>query len=223
LLAQVLAAATYDDQIPDAAHWADTHRDLKGAALAGAMLAQRFALNPTVQALLPFPMILDTMASDAHWVGQLAGAFLSRQQDVLDAIQSERGKAKEYGYLRSNEHIAVGELPNIEIEPINRADIVVPSYDPSVVFSAPSAGTPVAAAIHFDAHVEVGGFQLAEWHSKKFQFIGGYFQAWGWGFGGIDWSNRTVIINGTPWQRNWSNRTDYVHRYPQLTRVPPHQ
>jgi hypothetical protein len=223
LLAQVLAAATYHDQAADAAHWADAHRDLKAVALAEAMLAQSLTWNPTVQALLPFPMVLDTMASDPNWVRQLGDTFLSRPPDVLDAIQDERAKAKEYGYLRTNERVKVSSPPGIEIDPVNRAVIVVPAYDPAVVFSAPSAGAPVASAIHFDTQVEVGGFQLAEWHSEKFQFIGGYFQAWGWGFGGIDWPKRTVIINGKPWQRTWSNQGDYVHPYPELTRVPPRE
>ena len=37
LLAQVLAAATYSNQIPDAARWADQHHYLTGQALADAI------------------------------------------------------------------------------------------------------------------------------------------------------------------------------------------
>ena len=37
LLAQILAAATYPDQIPDAAKWADQHHYLTGQALADAI------------------------------------------------------------------------------------------------------------------------------------------------------------------------------------------
>src|SRR5580692_536980 len=39
LLAQVLAAATFYDQLPDAAHWADQHRNLTDVGLANAMRA----------------------------------------------------------------------------------------------------------------------------------------------------------------------------------------
>lgn len=223
LLAQVLAAATFSDELPAAARWADQHRKLAGQSLARAMQTTELPWKPTVQALLPFPSVLDAMASDMSWIGELGNAFLVEQDEVLNAIQSERAKAQEFGYLKSNKAISVGPFPQIEIIPVNRADIVVPSYDPGIVFSVPPKGSPVANAIRFDTHVEVGGFQLAEWKSGKFQFIGGYFQAWGWGFGGIDWSKRTVIINGTPWQRNWTNRADYVHRYPELTRVPSHE
>src|SRR5262245_11165641 len=41
LLAQTLAAATFFDQIPDAAHWADQHHYLTGTALTAAMAADQ--------------------------------------------------------------------------------------------------------------------------------------------------------------------------------------
>src|SRR6202171_5477357 len=102
LLAQVLAAATYADQIPDAARWADQHHYLTGQALANAIQADHLPWDPSVQALLPFPSVLEMMANDMSWTTNLGNAFLSQQQDVTDAVQRERRKAKEYGYLRSN-------------------------------------------------------------------------------------------------------------------------
>ena len=64
LLAQVLAAATYSDQIPDAARWADQHHYLTGQALADAIQADHLPWDPSVQALLPFPSVLEMMAND---------------------------------------------------------------------------------------------------------------------------------------------------------------
>jgi len=223
LLAQVLAAATFSDQLPDAAHWADEHRDLHAVALATAMLTPRLPWDPAVQSLLPFPLVLDRMASDTNWVTNFGKAFLAQQQDVLGAIQALRIEAKDFGYLTSNKHVAVASSPPIAIMPIKFPDIVVPSYDPAVVFSTPSPGLVVADAIRFDTHVSVGGFRLSDWHFEKFQVIGGYFQAWGWGLGGIDWPARTVIINGAPWHRNWANQGEYVHLYPDLPRAPPQE
>src|SRR5271167_2524335 len=72
LLAQVLAAATFPDQIPDAARWADQHHELTGQALADAIQADQLPWDPSVQALLPFPSVLDTMASDMGWTTDLA-------------------------------------------------------------------------------------------------------------------------------------------------------
>ena len=53
LLAQVLAAATYPDQIPDAAKWADEHHYLTGDDLARAIDEDHLPWDPSVQALLP--------------------------------------------------------------------------------------------------------------------------------------------------------------------------
>src|ERR1700722_16079813 len=61
LLAQILAAATYTDQIPDAARWADQHHYLTGQALADATQADQLPWDPSVQALLPFPSVLAMM------------------------------------------------------------------------------------------------------------------------------------------------------------------
>src|ERR1700676_4336354 len=102
LLSQILAAATFPDQIPDAARWADQHHYLTGDALANAIAGDRLPWDPSVQALLPFPSVLDMMASDMGWTSELGNAFLAQEPDVMDAVQRERHRAYDYGYLRSN-------------------------------------------------------------------------------------------------------------------------
>src|SRR6202158_3714504 len=133
LLAQVLAGATYPDQIPEAAQWADQHHYLTGQALADAIQADQLPWDPSVQALLPFPSVLDMMASDMWWTADLGNAFLAQQQDVMDAVQRERRKARDFGYLRSNGQIIVGAGPYITIMPVHPAYIPVPYYDPAIV------------------------------------------------------------------------------------------
>src|ERR1039458_3286521 len=140
LVAQILAGATYPDQISDAAHWADQHHYLTGQALADAIQADQLPWDPSVQALLPFVSVLDMMASDMNWTTDLGNAFLAQQQDVMDAVQRERRKARDFGYLRSNGQIIVGAGPYITIMPIDPGFIVVPYYDPGIVFFAPRRG-----------------------------------------------------------------------------------
>jgi len=147
LLAQILTASTFPDQIPEAAEWADEHHYLTGAELAEAIQADHLWWDPSVQALLPFPSVLDTMASDMDWTNDLGNAVLADRSAVMDAIQRMRRKAKEYGYLRSNEYITVREGPYIEIEPVNPDFIVVPAYDPWVVFAPPPPGFYVGGAL----------------------------------------------------------------------------
>src|SRR5438270_6912539 len=76
LLAQVLAASTYSNQIPDATRWADQHHYMSGQALADAIATDQLPWDPSVQALLPFPSVLEMMASDMNWTTQLGDAFL---------------------------------------------------------------------------------------------------------------------------------------------------
>src|ERR1700680_1461882 len=117
LLAQVLAAATFPDQIPDAARWADQHHYLTGDALAAAISGDRLPWDPSVQALLPFPSVLDMMASDMGWTSELGNAFLAQQPDVMDAVQRARHRAYDYGYLRSNSQVIVRSGPYVEMVP----------------------------------------------------------------------------------------------------------
>jgi hypothetical protein len=203
LLAQILAAATYPASIADAANWADQHHYLTGPALAAAIQADQPPWDPSVQALLPFPSVLDMMASDMGWTTDLGNAFLANQQSVMDAVQRARHQAQMYGYLRTNGQVIVSGEPYISILPVNPAFIVVPYSDPAVVFFAPRPGFYVGGAIHF-------GFGVS---------IGTYFQPWGWGLARFDWPSRALIINNSFWGRNWINRGAYVHPY--ALRPPP--
>jgi len=197
LIAQVLAAATFPDQIPDAARWADQHHYLTGDALAAAISADRLPWDPSVQALLPFPEVLGMMASDPGWTQQLGNAFLAQQPDVMDAVQRERRRAYDYGYLRTNLQVIVNNGPYIEIVPARAGFVYVPYYDPLVVFAAPRPGFVVGGAIRF-------GFGIT---------IGAAFRPWGWGYNRFVWTTHTVIINNAPWRRTWVDRTTYVHPY----------
>ena len=111
LLAQVLTASTFPDQIPDAAQWADDHHYLTGQELADAIQQDQLPWDPSVQALLPFPSVLGMMASDMSWTNDLGNAVLGDRDAVMDAVQWMRKKAMDYGYLRSNAQIVVCGRP----------------------------------------------------------------------------------------------------------------
>src|SRR5580658_8311013 len=203
LLAQIMAAATYYNDIPAAAQWADQHHYLTGQALADAITADQLPWDPSVQALLPFPSVLDMMNSDMKWTTDLGNAFLAQQQDVMDAIQRQRAIAQRYGYLKTNGQIVVGGGgPYITIMPVNPGYVVVPYYDPAVVFFAPRPGFVVGGAIRFGFGITVGAF----------------FAPWGWGFNRFDWGGHALFINNARWGRTWVNRDGYAHPYPDVHR-----
>jgi hypothetical protein len=145
------------------------------------------------------------MASDMDWTRRLGDAFLAQKQDVMDAVQRERQKAKDFGYLRSNDRIVVSGGPYITIDPVDPAFIVVPAYDPAIVFWPPRPGFFVGGAIGF-------GFGIN---------LGFAFRPWGWGYTRFDWGAHAVFINNAPWGRTWVNRGYYAHPYAGVHRWGP--
>jgi Protein of unknown function (DUF3300) len=207
LLAQILAAATFPDQIPDADMWAKQHKYLHGDELARAVADDHLPWDPSVQALLPFPAILHMMNSDPGWTQQLGDAFLSQRNDVMDAVQRMRQHAYDYGYLRTNSQLSVvvSGPRYIVINPVNPVLYYVPVYDPVVVFAPPRPGFVISGAIRFGA-----GFSL-----------GAAFAPWGWGGARFGWTEHTVVINNHPWSRTYVNRGTYVHPYEKVPHYEP--
>ena len=199
LLAQVLTASTYWDQIPEAAAWADQHSYLKGDALASAIQADHLQWDPSVLGLLPFPSVLDMMARDQAWTEQLGNAVLNQRPDVMDAVQRMRRQARDYGYLVPNTYVNVVDSGGyIQVLPLNPWVIYVPWYDPYVVFAPPRPGVVVAAAVHFGPAITIGAT----------------FGTWGWWIGsGFVWPTHTILIDHRPWMRVWGNRAGFVHPY----------
>ena len=197
LLAQILAAAGFPDEIPDAARWADQHHYLNGDALARAITDDHLPWDPSVQSLLPFPSVLDMMARDMSWTAELGNAFLAQREAVMDAVQRERKRAYDYGYLRTNRWVVVTPGAYIAIAPVNPALLYVPYYDPLIVFAPPRPGFVVGGAINF-------GFGVT---------LGVAFRPWGWGLGRFDWAAHRVFINNVVYNRTWVNRATYVHPY----------
>jgi len=202
LLGQILTAATFSPEIPDAARWADQHHYVPPAQLPAAIAADRLPWQPSVQALLPFPQVLGMMAGDMPWTEEVGAAFLASPEAVMDAVQRQRHLAYGYGYLRSNAQIVVRDGPFIEIAPVDPGVIVVPYYDPALVFVRPRPGFLVGGAIRF-------GFGVR---------LGVAFAPWGWGATRFSWGEHVLIVNGAPWRRTWVNRAVYAHPFAAVPR-----
>jgi Protein of unknown function (DUF3300) len=202
LLGQVLTAATFSPEIPDAARWADQHHYVPPAQLPAAIAADRLPWQPSVQALLPFPQVLGMMAGDMPWTDEIGAAFLASPDAVMDAVQRQRHMAYGYGYLRSNAQIVVRNGPFIEIAPVDPGFVVVPYYDPRVVFVRPRPGIYAAGVIQFGYGVRLG---VA-------------FAPWGWGATRFSWGEHVLIVNGAPWRRTWVNHAVYVHPFAAVPR-----
>jgi hypothetical protein len=199
LLAEILTASTFPDQIQPTASWAHQHRYLAGDELAQAIAMDRLPYDPSVLGLVPFPMVLDMMAMDLAWTQQLGSAVLADRPSVMDAVQRMRQRAWDAGYLRDTPQQRVLRNPGgwIEIQPVQPGYYYVPYYNPAVVFVRPARGVVFGLGISFGPRI----------------YIGAAFAPFGWRGPGLDWRARAIVIDNHPWQRTWVNRQQYVHPY----------
>lgn len=198
LLAQILSASTFWDQIPQAAEWANQHASMTGDALANAIREDNLPWDPSVLALIPFPSVLNMMAQDPGWTGQLGNAVLTQRPDVMDAVQRQRRQAYKYRYLQTTPYDTVVDSEGyIQIMPVNPAYIYVPTYNPVVVYAPPPPGFLIGGAIHFGPAVVIG--------------VG--FAPFGWAHPYIGWRDHAIFFDFAPWGRVWENRGFYVHPY----------
>jgi hypothetical protein len=135
LLAQVLMASTFPQDVEAAAAWSKANPQYKGDDAVKAVASQPW--DPSVQSLVAFPQVLATMASKPDWVTHLGNAFLAQPNDVMDSVQRLRKQAQSAGNLKSSEQQkVVVEQNTIQIQPANPQVVYVPTYNPTVVYGA---------------------------------------------------------------------------------------
>src|SRR5712691_2592478 len=141
LIAQILAAATYPDQVVEAQRWIEQHKDLQRDSLAKALDAQPW--DPSVKALTQFPAVLANMNQNLAWTSELGDAHVNQQQELTQAIQAMRERAKQAGNLNTTTQEKVNTKgKTIVIQPVATDVVYVPQYDPWLVYGYPLAVFP---------------------------------------------------------------------------------
>ena len=147
-----------------------------------------------MQALLPFPSVLDMMNSDMNWTTELGNAFLAQQQDVMDAVQrAARRGATATATCEATARSWSAAGPTSPSCRSNPAFVVVPYYDPR----------------SFSLRRDLASWSAARSALASACHLGGCFSApWGWGAGGMrfDWGGHAVFMNNARWGRTWVNR-----------------
>ncbi len=207
LLSQILVASTYPLEVVQLSQWMQKNSKMGQDKMIEAVKKENW--DASVQALVALPDLVKNLAENIKWTTDIGNAFLAQQNDVMDAVQRMRVKAKDKGNLKSSEQQKV-ETKVVEnktvvvIEPAKTDVVYVPSYDPVVVYGPPAVPYPVyaypppgyyaaGAAISFGVGMMVG----AAWSG------GG----WGWGCG---WgSNNNITINNNNNFVNNSNRQNF--------------
>ncbi|MCF0224028.1 MAG: DUF3300 domain-containing protein [Fibrobacter sp.] len=193
LLVHVLTASTYGDQIPQANDWAQSHKNLSGEALAESMEQANLPYDPSVQALIPFPTVLETMAKYKAWCDQLGDAVAMQKEQVMAAVQRMRETAYGNGHLKSDDQVKVTKGSTIVIEPTRTEYVYVPVYNPHVVY-----------------YVHAGPYPALRYHSVV--WLGNWYGEWGWYSSWFDWDARFMYVRDHRWYHH-RPIPHHPHRY----------
>lgn len=167
LLAQVLVASTFPDQVEDAARYVRAY---------GTDGIDDQPWDISVRAVAHYPSALNTMADKADWMAALGTAYANQSSDVMASVQRMRTLAAQQGNLVSDDHQQVlVEDNNYVIAPAQARVIYVPVYDPVVIYTRPVFGLGL---------------------SSRFWSFGVGFPIGGWLSYDLDWGRRNVYYNG---------------------------
>src|SRR5499427_6083427 len=232
LLAQVLAASTFPDQITAAYQWLQQNSNLKGTQLMQTVDQQPW--DDSVKGLTQFSDVLQQMATNLSWTSALGDAYFNIPQSVMNAVQVMRQRAYQAGNLKSNQqqnvtvqNQAPGSAPpppassgepqttvvqsppqTIIIQPSQPDVVYVPTYNPTVVYGAPVAAYPGYST---GAMVATGlisfGLGVAVGAAMSNSCCGWGYNSWNCG-----WHNNTVVYNHNTYISNsntFVNRNNY--------------
>ncbi len=237
LVAQVLAASTYPDQVSAAYNWLQQNSSLKGEQLLQAVNQQPW--DASVKGLTQFSDVLSQMATNLSWTSALGDAYFNEPQSVMNAVQVMRQRAYQAGNLKSNQQQNVtvenkapgaaapapassGEsqttivqppAQTIIIQPAQPEVVYVPTYNPTVVYGAPLPPPPgySTGAMVATSLISFGvGVAVGAAISG-----GGGCCGWGWNSWGCGWNNSSVTYNRNVYVSNsntFVNRNNYYNR-----------
>jgi hypothetical protein len=195
LVAQILGAATFPDQVASASGWLQQHKNLTGATLTQAVDAQSW--DPSVKALTQFPTVLDNLAANLSWTSSLGEAYHTQSADVMSAVQLLRAKAQAAGNLKSGSQITVvQQAPQvIVIQPTNPQVVYVPQYNPTVVYGTPyvTPGYSTAAVVTTGLLAFGVGIAVGVAMSNN---------SWGYSYWNCNWHGGAVVYGSTSYYGN---------------------
>ncbi len=188
LVAQILAGATYPEEIAEAGKWMEKHKDLQGEKLGKEVNKQHW--DASVKALTQFPAVLANMNQNLAWTSELGDAWVNQSQDLNSAIQTMRQRAQQAGNLKTTPQQTVNTNGNmIVIQPATPEVVYVPQYDPWLVYGDPLAVFP-------GWYPNPGLFWDGPGIGFGLGFGIGFFAGFGWGWNhwGYDWHGGGRVV-----------------------------
>jgi hypothetical protein len=209
LVAQVLAAATYPDQVADADQW----RQAQGYATPDQVAAGADVQNwdPSVKALTAFPQVLAQMERNLQWATVLGSAYYNQPQDVFEAVQVMRQRAQAAGTLQSTPQQAVrNDRGYIQLMPVNPQVVYVPTYNPWTAY-----GEQVSPYPGFSLLGAVGSFLGSSPMDFGLGIAMSAFSGtpWGWLAWGVNWLAQSVLFHQSDYYSHSTTVADWGFRH----------
>ena len=190
LLAQVLPAATYVEEVMQAGQWLDRYPQADERALD----AQPW--DPSVKAVAHYPTVLQMMSRNPDWTQAIGAAFVDQPEDVMAVIQMLRGRAVGAGNLLTTpEQQVIVDGGIVYILPADPQILYVPEYDIRYVY----VRRPTRYRIMFRRRHAVGGWLINsfDWLHRGLTVGTGWHYGWEYGRG-RRWTRAAprVIVRG---------------------------
>jgi hypothetical protein len=196
LLAQMLLCAADPVGVKALDQFLKRNSSLKGTELQDAALKDNF--EPQFVAMVLFPQVVSTMATQLDATTQIGKAFAADKTAVFASIQRLRKQAKDVGNLKTTPQQEVETKTTssgqevIVIEPANPQVVYVPQYNTqtvyvqqpattTVVVQDNSADAAVAGMIGFTAGIAIGAAVSNPYYYGPYGWHGGaymYNDAW---------------------------------------------
>jgi hypothetical protein len=186
LLAQVFVAATFPDQVEEAARYVREN---------GQNGIDDQDWDVSVRAVAHYPTVIGMMADKIDWTTSLGQAYVNQSTDIASSVQRLRHLARSAGNLQSSPQQEVLEHDNyIAISPYQPEYIYVPVYDPAIIYyRRPYYGPAITFGV---------GFPIGAWLNLDFRW--GY----GGGWGGVYYTGwRREGWGGGCWNCGWIGRS----------------
>ena len=186
LLAQVFVAATFPDQVEEAARYVRSY---------GQNGVDEQNWDVSVKAVAHYPTVIEMMSDKIDWTTSLGQAYVNQSTDVAASVQNLRHLARHAGNLDSSPQEEVLEHGDyIAITPYEPQYIYVPVYDPAIIYYRRPYWGP---AITFGV-----GYPIGAWLNLDFRW--GY----GGGWGGVYYTGwRREGWGGGCWNCGWIGRS----------------
>ncbi len=179
LLAQVLVAATFPDQVEDAARYVRAN---------GTADIDDQSWDISVKAVAHYPSALNTMADKSDWTTTLGRAYALQSSEVMAAVQRMRAAADAQGNLRTTSQQVVSRDDDAYvIAPAQTQIIYVPVYDPYVIYTRPifslgyyspfwsfGVGFPIGGWLSYDCNWRSRSVYYNGWDRSYYGYAGGW-------------------------------------------------